>query len=438
MKKKTLKGAVVIALGLAMAVSLAACKKQTAGGREGPITLTFWHSMGASPSAPVIKSFIAQYMKDHPNITIIEESVPEADYQEKKLPVAISTFSQGDIFHSYGGGQSRPFVDRGAIYQLDDYFTKNGVFDQLQDGVLTYMTYDDKTYGIPLTRWAGVLFCNTDFFNKYNVPYPETWEQLLAAIKTFRNNGVTPMAMGGKDSWAIAMLYNALAVRTAGTEYLNRALVGETSLDTPEIVRSAELFQELVRSGAFDPNSLGISYYEATMDFALGKIPMYYMGSWLAAEATSQENNVEGKLKIMPLPVVSGGKGDENQFLGSATACYMINSHSKYPEEAAAFAVALAKHQAAEAYKLGDDMPCWKVSIPDADVNPVLLEINKVSEDASGYVLAWDTILTGVAITAHYDLVQQLLGLQVTPAEFARQTQAFNVQALAEQAASRQ
>jgi raffinose/stachyose/melibiose transport system substrate-binding protein len=244
------------------------------------------------------------------------------------------------------------------------------------------------------------------------------------------------MAMGGRDSWAIALLQNALAVRTAGADYCNEAIIGENTLDTPDIARSVSLLQELVEAGAFDPGVLGFSYEEASMEFNLGHIPMYFNGSWLAGEVESPDNMVQGKIKPIPLPIVSGGKGDRNQFLGGATACYMINSKTRYPDEAVAFAIALAEYQAREAYKAGDDVTCWKSNVDESEVNKVLLEINKLTANATGYVLAWDTFLVGTAIDAHYDLVQQALGRAVTPAEFALKMEAANRASLLEQASN--
>lgn len=400
------------------------------------ITLTFWHSLGASASGPIITDFIEQYEADHPNIDIIEDSTQAEDYQYRKLKVAVANGSQGDIFHSYGAGYSAPYVAAGAVLPLDSYFEADGTFDRLQDGVLEYLTYDGVTYGIPLTQWAGVLFCNTELFAQYNVEYPETWAQLMEAVKTFRSNGVTPMTVGGKDGWHVGMYQNAFAVRTAGAEYSNEALAGNATLNTPEIVQSAQMLIDLVAAGAFHEGVLGLSADEANMEFNMGNIPMYFSGSWTASEVVNPENNMQGKVKVIALPTVDGGKGDATQFLGGSTACYMINSKTEHPEEAVAFAIALAEHQAREAYIVGDDITCWNTDIDESQINPVLLEINKLTEGATGYVLAWDTFLTGSAIDAEYNLVQQLLGGTITAAEFATQLQAANEAAIAEAAAA--
>ncbi|MDC7287981.1 extracellular solute-binding protein [Blautia schinkii] len=426
MKKAKRLAAIMFAATMALGTTAFNVHAEESG---EPITITFWHSLGAETSGEVINEFIPMYEAEHPNIKIDMQSFQSDDYQTRQLKVAVSDGSQADVFHSYAAGYSQPFVDAGACLPLDDYFDADKTWDRLQDGVLEYMTYDGTVYGIPLTRWAGVLFCNTDLFEQYQVEYPETWDQLLEAVKVFRENGIVPMCVGAKEGWHACMYQNAFAMRTAGAEYCNKALVGEETLNTPEIVQSAQMMIDLKDAGAFDEGVLGLSSDEANMEFMMGNIPMYFSGSWSAAQVVSEDNQVAGKIKVMPLPTVEGGKGNTD-FLGGATACYMINSKCEHPDEAVAFATALAEYQADKCYLLGDDITCWKYDVDESEVNPVLMEINKLSENSTGYVLAWDTFLVGSAIDKHYTLVQELLGGACTAEEFAEKTQAANVEAL--------
>ena len=58
------------------------------------------------------------------------------------------------------------------------------------------------------------------------------------------------------------MIQNALAVRTEGAEYMNKALQGEATLDTEGIVKSAELLCQLNEAGAFPDGTLGLGSEE--------------------------------------------------------------------------------------------------------------------------------------------------------------------------------
>lgn len=419
--------ALILAMVMA-ALTLAGCGKK----EEEQITLTLWHSFGSGVSQGVIDEFIKIYEEEHPNIKIVQETAQIEEYQFRKLKVAVANNSQGDIFLSYGGGYSQSIVDAGAALPLGKYLEADNTYERMQEGVLEYFTYGDVVYGLPIKKWAGVLYCNSELFEQAGLSYPTTWDELLNCVKVFRENGITPMTLGGKDGWHIGMYQNALAVRTGGAEYCNRAIVGEDTLDTEAIVQSAKLLKELVDAQAFSEGVMALSADEAQMEFFMGKIPMYYSGSWTAADCENPENLIQGKIDVVPMPVVDGGLGDATQFLGGAIDCYMVNAKTEHPDEAAAFAIALTEYQSNEGYKLGDGVTAWKSDIDESEVNPVLVKINELTDKGTGYVLAWDTFLQGTAIDAHYNLLQELVGGAVTPEEFAKRMQEENAKALAE------
>lgn len=410
------------------------------GGTEASgedITLRFWDIWPeGQPMAPIVQDYIAMYEAEHPNVHIEEVATQEVDYQSTKLRVAAADSSQGDIFFCWGGGYAQTYVDAGVVLPLDDYYAKYGVNDVLLKGATTYCTYDGKTYGLPLKQWAGVFLCNKDIFDANGVEIPTNYDELLAAVKAFRSKGVTPMVLGAKDGWHIGMIQNLLAVRTTGADYVNKALLGEATLDTPEIVRSAELLVELHEAGAFPDGTLGLASDEAEELFYSGLVPMFYGGSWVAQSIDLPDNACsENEVLVMPFPEVSGGKGDTTQFSGGVIDFFMINAATEHPDEAFDFAYGMTKYMSQQAYILGDSLPCWTdIEVGDAEISPTLVKIQEMIQNSTGYVLAWDTFLTGSAIDAHYNLLQGLLAGTLTPAEFATQQEEAKVKALEEAA----
>lgn len=276
--KKMLSVLLVGAMAASMAVSVSAADDVQLTDEE--ITLKFWDIWPeGQPMAPLVQDYIAQYEEEHPNIHIEEIATQEVDYQTTKLRVAAADSSQGDVFFCWGGGYAKTYVDAGVVLPLDEYYEKYGVNDELLQGATTYCTYNDQTYGLPLKQWAGVLFCNKRIFDENNLEIPTTYDEMIECIKVFRENGVTPMVLGAKDGWHIGMIQNMLAVRTAGADYMNSALAGDATLDTPEIVESARLLAEMNEAGAFPEGTLGISSDEAEELFYSGMVPMFFAGS---------------------------------------------------------------------------------------------------------------------------------------------------------------
>lgn len=393
--------------------------EQAAAGDEENIKLKFWHIWPDSEMSVLVDNYVSQFEETHPNVTIEAVGTQEVEYQNNKLKVAAATGSQGDVFIGWGGGYGKTYVDAGIVLPLDAHMEQNKTKEKLLDGTLTYATYDEKIYGIPLKQWAGVLFCNEEIFQENNLEIPTTWEEMINVVKAFRAKDITPMVLGAKEGWHIGMIQNALAVRTAGADYMNEALSGEATLNTAEIIKSAELLTELNEAGAFPNGTMGISADEAQEEFYQGLVPMFFGGSWIALGCDSEENEIQGKVKAVVMPTVEGGKGGAKSFSGGAIDMIMINNNTKYPDMAYEFAEGFAQYMSEECYKLGDSLPAWKLETDSAEASPTLRQIEELIQGAEGYVLAWDTFLVGTEIEAHYELLQGLIAGTVTPEQFA-------------------
>ena len=405
------------------------------------ITLRFWDIWPeGQPMAPIVQEFISMYEEAHPNIHIEETPTQEVDYQTTKLRVAAADSSQGDIFFCWGGGYAQTYVDAGVVLPLGEYYEQYGIEDQLLQGATTYCTYGDEVYGLPLKQWAGVLYCNKDIFDEYGLEIPATFDEMMECIKVFRENDVTPMVLGAKDGWHIGMIQNMLAVRTAGADYVNQALLGEATLDTPEIVRSAQLLVEMNEAGAFPDGTLGIASDEAEELFYSGLVPMFFGGSWAAQSMNLEDNDIsEATVVVTAFPEVEGGLGDATQYSGGVIDFFMVNKATEHPAEAFDFAYGMTKYMSQEAYILGDSLPCWKdIDTGDAQISPTLIQVQDLIQNSTGYVLAWDTFLTGSAIDAHYNLLQGLIAGTLSPEDFAAQMEEAKVTALAEAAEAAQ
>lgn len=445
--KNCMKKLISSLLAGAMALSLTACSGSGSIGTQTPnetqesqasnataekITLEFWHVWPTGSMADSINTFIDMYTEEHPNIKIEQVSATPSDYKTQKLPVAMSAGEQGDIFFTYGAGYSKPFVDAGSVMALDEYMEKYGAYDRLLGGVTENAIYDGTLYGLPLKKWSVVLYCNKELFEDNNIPYPETFEDLLSAVDQFKELGITPISLGAKEPIAIELIQNALAVKCAGAEAVTAAQNGTGSFDTAEIAQSAQLLLDLMDRGAFADGVLGLSAEEASMEFHTGYAAMFVTGSWEALKCESESSDLNGKVKAMPFPVVEGGKGATHASGGSIDY-FMISENCKYKEEAFDFAIKLAEYLSEEAYKMGDSLPAWKVDIDSSEVNPVLAQIKDFTDGYEQYALAWDTALIGEAIEKHLTLLQEVLGRVVTPEEFAKQMQEVNQKVLAAQ-----
>jgi ABC-type sugar transport system, periplasmic component len=143
----------------------------------------------------------------------------------------------------------------------------------------------------------------------------KSWDDLLAAVKTLKTAGVTPIVVGGADKWPLHFYWTHLAVRLGGKAGFEAALRGENGgFEGEAFQKSGVLFKQLVDLQPFQNGFLGFKNPQAVGYFGDGKAAMilaissfYHTQRALAADKVGLSDD---KLGWVDFPVVPGGKGD--------------------------------------------------------------------------------------------------------------------------------
>lgn len=410
----------------APAALFAAGSQDTAAARQTEkVTInvwTLWTESSQDVNAKVFHRVFEEAKLEFPEIEFRHDATENEAYKTK-IKTAIAANEAPDVFFSWGAGFVKPFVDAGKVLALDGYLT-DGTADKMNPGSATFFTFNGKIYGLPAYQWVGVLYCNTELFQKYGVKIPETNAELIAAVRTFRANGISPIAVGEKDRWPGMFWQNAFALRTAGAALCQEALSGTASFDRPEFVESAARLAELVSLDAFIDGAMGLSYDEAMAAFLEGQVPMTYMGNWFAGNIV--DSKVNGKVVVRNFPALPGAKGAASEFLGGSIDGLCVSEQSEHRDEAVKFVKFVAERMAQELAATGDGLPTWKVPEATGEINPITKQIVALSKDATGFVLAWDTFLEGADAQEHLNLVAEIYGEKLSPADFAKEMQKLN------------
>lgn len=426
---KKVKCLSALALSAFLTAGLAGCgsKTDTANGNSGSqkITLKLWDIYTAQDANT--QSF-QQALKDwndaNPNVQIEAEATENEAYKTK-IKTAVSANEAPDIFFAWGAGFAQPFVDAGKVLALDDYLT-DGTKDKLAGGTLTYLTYNNKVYALPFVSSAGIFYVNKEMFDKNKIKIPETFDELLTAVKAFRAKGITPFAVGEKDKWPGMFYYDILAMRQGGSKLSNDALAKKASFEDPAFVEAANKLKQLIDAGAFDDAALGLTRDESEVPFTQGQIPMYYNGSWVAGSIDKDGSAVKGKIQALNFPVLTDGKGDKDEILGGSVDSFWVNANTKHKEEAVKALKFLMEDFGKYEYINGAGISAWKVSVDESKISDLTKQISAIIQKSKGNTVWWDTYLSGADADVHKDLVAKLFGKQITPQDFAKQMQAIN------------
>ena len=437
-----------LALAGTMAMGMTACSSGTAGSTAGGDTsaaetakettqeanaetgevpvIKLWHIFGGDTDPN--KAIIDQVVKDAEEKfhVKIESDTAENEAYKMKLKAAIAANETPDIFYTWGHGFIKPFVEAGKVEALDDYLTDD-FKSHLGPSTLTGFQFDEKTYALTTDQSVACMFYNKEMFEKLNLEVPETFDDFLAVCQTFLDNGITPLTVGGKEPWTIAMYHDLLALRAVGSEGVKAATGKKTGYEDPGFLEAAQCLKELVDMGAFPEGSAGISREESEVPFLQGQIPMYLNGSWTATRVYKDSSLVQGKIGVFPFPVLEGGKSGVTDFTGGPDTAFAVSAATKDPKLTTEVAQYIAYELAIGKYKIGSSiLPYVNVDVDESEINPLLMEIYDFTKDATSYTIWWDNLLEGKDATVYLNKLQELFVGSITPEQYVSELQKLN------------
>ena len=284
----------VSAASAALALTVVAAAGGLAAGPSGspgvdaslaPATVELWATNAGDIHSKAIEDSAARFNAAHPGVKIKPVIIP-APYPDK-VAVAMSGGNPPQIYAGFGGGTLQAQVEAGKVYALDDALGKYpGWFDQFFPGVLKNAVVDGKTYAIPMNGIQPVvLFYSKPLFEKYGVKPPTTWDELMAAVETFKSNGIIPISIAGvrTDAWTELMWLEYLVDRNGGPEPFNNAVAGKADAwKDPAFLKAAQMIKQLVDAGAFGDTFSSVSYANGQSDALIytDKAAMQLQGTW--------------------------------------------------------------------------------------------------------------------------------------------------------------
>lgn len=160
---------------------------------------------------------------------------------------------------------------------------------------------DGAVYAIPVRPYYEGLFVNTDLFEQYGAPLPDSWEHLEEAVEIFNAAGVVPIAASLSD---IPHYVAECAVLAASSPEDYAARPGALD-DVPQSwYDGMDALRRLYEIGAFPANALNTSETVTSELFRQKRAAMQFDGSWFANSIPEQ--NMDTTI-VLPVPALNGG-----------------------------------------------------------------------------------------------------------------------------------
>ncbi|MGF7035991.1 raffinose/stachyose/melibiose transport system substrate-binding protein [Paenibacillus mucilaginosus] len=393
----------------------------TAGGEKVTLKMMhLWPDGSNSAQNKLVKQIIDDYQAANPKVTIQTEVLENEQYKNK-LKVLSASNNLPDVGFTWAAGFLEPYIKGNMFTPLDDLL-KGDLNGKFVSGTTEAYAIDGKTYALPVELNIVPVYYNKEIFKKYNLTPPATLEELKTVIKTLTDNGVTPVALGGKDAWTSSFWYMYLAERIGGAGLLDKSIASGTFTD-PGLIQAGRTMQELVDLKAFQKGFNGLSNDEAKSEFMNEKAAMYAMGTWEVPNYTTNPDVPQAfkdKIGFFKFPTVEGGKGTVNNWVGGPGVGLFVSEKSKVKEEAKKFVSYFVQKWGENSVTKAGIIPATKVDTAAVQLPPMFTELLSELNKADKVTLYVDVQMKPGASEEHHNLVQALAGKALTPEEFAK------------------
>ena len=272
---------------------------------------------------------VPKFQEEHPNVEI--EVVSPADGHTVFL-TRVSTNDIPDIMYMYPA--EAPYQVIMADGVLAD-ITDEEFVSRASAQAVEYSSYEGRLYAMPYALSSYGIFCNLDMFDEAGLELPTTWEELIAVMDAFKEQGVeVPLAFDAKSSLSqfaermIGIIDNDFA------DVCEQVGLGNGSFADEDKTQVKIFADALLQLAEYAPEDvLGLGRDQLTADFCNGVYPLYVGGTFYMADIMASNPDMNCKLIPIPNPDPDG----EECLPINVDIAYGYSATTEHPEECKAF-----------------------------------------------------------------------------------------------------
>lgn len=376
-------------------------------------TVKYWDYLNDSDpndlKAKWVKNNIKLFEEKNTNIKIELTNVPNGDQYLNKISTEMAANNTPDVFYFWAHDRMKPFAEAGRMEPLNDYIKDDAQLTKvLNNDLLKFTTFSGNVYGFPVQTSGELVFINKALFSKYGVKIPETWEELLTAVKVFKDNKMVPIALGNKDAWTGTIPYMLIFKSLFGPSAYDEVVVNkQAKFNGSMYVEAAKYLVNLKDAGAFSKNINSVAYDEGIAMFTAGKSPMCITGVWELANFTKNMGNDVDITNFVSMP---NGKGNrDTDWIVNVDQIYCMGSESKVKQDAFKFiSFMFSNDRQAEYAEGGMLLASRNIDYDKSKLAPLVSKTAGILSSATGIVIPWDNLL-GLNVGKECNLATQAI-----------------------------
>ena len=344
---------------LISAAMIASTLGSTAAYAEDTTTLTLWTW---SPITRTAEKMIAAFEEENPDITIEYTNYNYNPEYLQALSAAAASDNLPDILGLQPGSLTQTYRD--YLYDFSDLAVETwgedwaSVYDNVTQSQLTLGNPegDEGHYILPIETQDIYVEYNKALFEQLGIETPTTYDELVSAAQTLRDNGYAPLFFGGADGWQHVNLL-IMCTSQIDENLFDDCQNGVKDWTCDEMKLAMTNYKKLFDDGVMQDGSLSsTSYSDGTTLFLAGQAGMMLLGSWWPQEYTAEDVSdavANWDYDYFYLPAISDGLSDSKP-IGGVDFGYGISKNCENKEAAWKALVSFATGSGAQ--QIANDM----------------------------------------------------------------------------------
>lgn len=261
--KKRAISTVLLAGMLCLSLTLSGCgsKGDDAETNNAKPTIMFTHPWPAGSDAvgeffePALENFIKENEEDF-NVEVM--SGPGDDLRTK-IKAEIAQGNVPDVFIWHGKGMMKELIDADILQNVDEVIEDSDQIDweDITDSAWKAGTLDGENYyAFPMSGVTTTLVANKSLFEKFDLEYPTTYEELLEVSEVFNANGIVPFACGSKNGNPAHLTFSEVLAQYTPEGYSEGFTTGESEFDCEAVEKAVEYMQDMAKNKVFPEDTI--------------------------------------------------------------------------------------------------------------------------------------------------------------------------------------
>lgn len=305
------------------------------GSSGDKITIRFAYNWtGADPKASYFEGKLKEYEAKHPEISFKFEATPGEEHRTK-IKVDTTAGNLPDIFTYWLGPVNlKPLVDANEILDMDEYLSKSDTVkkEQYTDIAWSFFDIGGKKYGLPLEAFKGFFMANRELFQKYNLEYPKTYDELTQVAKVFNDNGIVPFSMGSKNGQPSHLFFSYLAYQFQNGFDDAQKIPQTYQYDTDAVRKAAQAVAQMKADGIFPSDTVANGDWGPQLSlYNEEKAAMVYEFPWMIGNVKQE---IVDKTDLIDFPALEGSVVDPSSYTIGAVAMGLLINRKSFEDPA--------------------------------------------------------------------------------------------------------